>query len=36
MIVNACVLLSAFFPDEAQTQAQAVLRRHAEGSDMST
>ncbi len=31
MIVDASVLLSAFFPDEAQVQAQAVLRRHAEG-----
>ena len=31
MIIDASVLLSAFFPDEAQAQAQAVLRRHAEG-----
>ncbi|MFZ5818985.1 MAG: type II toxin-antitoxin system VapC family toxin [Chloroflexota bacterium] len=31
MIVDASVLLSAFFPDEAQTQAQAVLRQHAAG-----
>jgi len=31
MIVDASVLLSAFFPDEAQVQAQAVLRQHAAG-----
>ena len=31
MIVDASVLLSAFFPDEAQAQAQAVLRQHAAG-----
>ena len=31
MIVDASVLLSAFFPDEAQMQAQAVLRQHAAG-----
>lgn len=31
MILDASVLLSAFFPDEAQTQAQAVLRGHASG-----
>jgi predicted nucleic acid-binding protein len=31
MIVDASVLLSAFFPDEAQAQAQAVLRAHAAG-----
>lgn len=31
MIVDASVLLSAFFPDEAQTQAQAILRQHAAG-----
>jgi predicted nucleic acid-binding protein len=28
MIVDASVLLSAFFPDEAQTQAQTLLREH--------
>ncbi len=31
MILDASVLLSAFFPDEAQAQAQAVLRQHAAG-----
>lgn len=31
MIIDASVLLSAFFPDEAQVQAQAVLREHAAG-----
>ena len=31
MILDASVLLSAFFPDEAQAQAQAVLRDHASG-----
>ncbi|MBM3152459.1 MAG: type II toxin-antitoxin system VapC family toxin [Chloroflexi bacterium] len=31
MILDASVLLSAFFPDEAQPQAQAVLRAHAAG-----
>jgi len=31
MIVDASVLLCAFFPDEAQAQAQAVLREHAAG-----
>ena len=31
MIVDASVLLSAFFPDEAQPQAQALLRQHAAG-----
>ncbi len=31
MIVDASVLLCAFFPDEAQIQAQAVLREHAAG-----
>lgn len=31
MIIDASVLLSAFFPDEAQPQAQAVLRAHAAG-----
>ena len=29
MIIDASVLLSALFPDEAQPQAQAVLRDHA-------
>ncbi len=33
MIVDASVLLSAFFPDEAQPQAQAVLRQHAAGQE---
>ncbi len=31
MIIDASVLLSAFFPDEAQAQAQAILHRHASG-----
>lgn len=31
MIIDASVLLSAFFPDEAQPQAQAILRAHAAG-----
>ena len=31
MILAASVLLSAFFPDEAQDQAQAILRNHAAG-----
>jgi predicted nucleic acid-binding protein len=31
MILDASVLISAFFPDEAQAQAQAVLREHAAG-----
>jgi predicted nucleic acid-binding protein len=31
MIIDASVLLSAFFPDEAQTQAQALLRAHTAG-----
>lgn len=31
MIVDASVLLAAFFPDEAQEQAQALLREHAAG-----
>ncbi len=31
MILDASVLLSAFFPDEAQAQAQAILRDHAAG-----
>jgi predicted nucleic acid-binding protein len=30
-ILDASVLLSAFFPDEAQPQAQALLREHAAG-----
>jgi predicted nucleic acid-binding protein len=31
MIADASVLLCAFFPDEAQAQAQALLRDHAAG-----
>lgn len=31
MIIDASVLLSAFFPDEAQKQAQAVIRDHVVG-----
>ena len=31
MIVDASVLLSAFFPDEAQAQAQSILHQHAAG-----
>jgi predicted nucleic acid-binding protein len=31
MIVDASVLLCAFFPDETQAQAQALLRDHAAG-----
>ena len=31
MILDASVLLSAFFPDEAQPQAQILLRQHASG-----
>lgn len=31
MILDASVLLCAFFPDEAQPQAQAILRAHAAG-----
>lgn len=31
MIIDASVLLAAFFPDEAQEQAQALLREHAAG-----
>ncbi|MEX1247762.1 MAG: type II toxin-antitoxin system VapC family toxin, partial [Anaerolineales bacterium] len=31
MIIDASVLLAAFFPDEAQPQAQALLREHAAG-----
>lgn len=33
MIIDASVLLSAFFPDEAQPQAQSVLRQHAAGKE---
>lgn len=33
MIVDASVLLSAIFPDEAQPQAQALLRRHVAGQE---
>jgi predicted nucleic acid-binding protein len=31
MIVDASVILSAFFPDEAQDRAQALIRDHAIG-----
>jgi predicted nucleic acid-binding protein len=31
MIIDASVLLSAFFPDESQAQAQAILHAHATG-----
>jgi predicted nucleic acid-binding protein len=31
MIVDASVVLRAFFPDEAQAQAQAVVREHVAG-----
>jgi predicted nucleic acid-binding protein len=31
MIVDASVILSAFFPDESQAQAQAVVRDHITG-----
>lgn len=31
MIIDASVILSALFPDEAQTQAQAIIRDHAAG-----
>jgi predicted nucleic acid-binding protein len=31
MIVDASVVLSAFFPDEDQAQAQAVIREHVIG-----
>ena len=31
MIVDANVLLRAFFPDEAQAHAQAVVREHVAG-----
>jgi predicted nucleic acid-binding protein len=31
MIVDASVILSAFFPDEAQAQAQAIVRDHIAG-----
>jgi predicted nucleic acid-binding protein len=33
MIVDASVLLCAFFPDESQAQAQALLRDHAAGQE---
>ncbi|MCS7010978.1 MAG: type II toxin-antitoxin system VapC family toxin [Anaerolineales bacterium] len=33
MIVDASVLLSALFPDEAQLQAQELLRRHVAGQE---
>jgi predicted nucleic acid-binding protein len=33
MIIDASVLLSAFFPDEAQVQAQAILHTHAAGQE---
>ncbi len=32
MIVDASVLLAAFFPDESQPQAQALIRDHVAGS----
>ena len=31
MIVDASVILSAFFPDEQQTQAQTLIRNHVSG-----
>ncbi len=31
MIVDASILLCAFFPDEAQTQAQKLVREHVAG-----
>ena len=31
MIVDASVILSAFFPDEDQAQAQALIREHVMG-----
>jgi predicted nucleic acid-binding protein len=31
MIVDANVILRAFFPDETQEQAQALIRRHVSG-----
>jgi predicted nucleic acid-binding protein len=31
MIIDASVMLSAFFPDEAQPQAQAIIREHIAG-----
>ena len=31
MIVDASIILSAFFPDEAQPQAQALIREHVVG-----
>lgn len=33
MIIDASVLVSAFFPDEAQAQAQVLLRDHAAGKE---
>lgn len=33
MIVDASVVLSAFFPDEAQPQAQSVLHAHVTGQE---
>lgn len=33
MIVDASVVLSAFFPDEAQPQAQSVVRAHVVGQE---
>jgi predicted nucleic acid-binding protein len=32
MIIDASVVLRAFFPDESQKQAQAVIREHTAGS----
>lgn len=32
MIIDASVILRAFFPDEAQAEAQAILREHVAGS----
>lgn len=32
MIIDASVILRAFFPDEAQANAQAILREHVAGS----
>ena len=31
MVVDASVILQAFFPDEAQAQAQALIRDHVSG-----
>lgn len=33
MIVDASVVLSAYFPDEKQEQAQAVMRNHTAGQE---